>query len=98
MALARQHPPDRDVLRAAGGPRAPFDYAHTNSVNLDTDGDFLMSARNTWTIYKIDRETGNIRWRLGGKNSTFRLPPAARFAWQHDAHRRSDGAITVFDN
>ena len=21
-----------------------------------------------------------------------------RFAWQHDAHRRSDGAITVFDN
>ena len=81
-----------------GGPRAPFDYAHTNSVNLDTDGDFLMSARNTWTIYKIDRETGNIRWRLGGKRSTFRLPAAARFAWQHDAQRRSDGAITMFDN
>ena len=79
-------------------PRAPFDYVHANSVNLDTDGDFLMSARNTWAIYKIDRETGDIRWRLGGKESDFRLPAAARFAWQHDAHRRSDGAITVFDN
>jgi hypothetical protein len=79
-------------------PGTPFDYAHTNSVNLDTDGDFLMSARNTWAGYKIDRGTGRIVWRLGGKRSTFRLPRAARFAWQHDIHRRADGAITVFDN
>jgi hypothetical protein len=78
--------------------RAPFDYAHANSVNLDTDGDFLLSARNTWTVYKIDRGTGNISWRLGGKKSSFKLPAAARFAWQHDVHRRSDGTITLFDN
>ena len=25
-------------------------------------------------------------------------PAPAQFAWQHDAHRRADGAITVFDN
>jgi hypothetical protein len=79
-------------------PGTPFDYAHTNSVNPDLDGDFLMSARNTWTAYKIDRETGKILWRLGGKKSSFKLPRAARFAWQHDVHRRADGAITVFDN
>ena len=79
-------------------PRTPFDYVHTNSVNPDTDGDLLMSARNTWAAYKIDRETGRIRWRLGGKKSTFTLPRAARFAWQHDVQRRPDGAITVFDN
>jgi Arylsulfotransferase (ASST) len=78
--------------------RDPFDYAHANSVTLDTDGDFLMSARNTWAIYKIDRGTGSIHWRLGGKRSSFKLPRAARFAWQHDAQRRSDGAITLFDN
>jgi hypothetical protein len=76
----------------------PLDYAHANSVDVDIDGDFLLSARNTWTIYKIDRESGSIRWRLGGKQSTFKLPAAARFAWQHDARRRSDGAITMFDN
>jgi hypothetical protein len=80
-------------------PRAPFDYAHANSVNLDSDGDLLLSARNTWAAYKIDKETGRILWRLGGKHSTFKLPPAARFAWQHNVQRRaSDGAITVFDN
>jgi Arylsulfotransferase (ASST) len=79
-------------------PRNPFDYAHANAVDLDSDGDFLLSARNTWTIYKIDRATGSIRWRLGGKKSTFKLPADARFAWQHDVRRRSDGAITLFDN
>jgi hypothetical protein len=79
-------------------PGTPFDYAHTNAVNLDSDGDILMSARNTWTAYKIDRETGKIVWRLGGKRSTFKVARAAHFAWQHDVHRRSDGAITVFDN
>src|SRR5215218_2285984 len=84
--------------RPNGGRSHPFDYAHANSVDVDGDGDFLLSARNTWTVYKIDRETGRIRWRLGGRKSSFKLPPAARFAWQHDARRRADGAITVFDN
>jgi hypothetical protein len=79
-------------------PGSPFDYAHTNSVNLTADGDFLMSARNTWAGYKIDRGTGKIVWALGGKRSTFKLPRAAQFAWQHDIHQRSDGVITVFDN
>jgi hypothetical protein len=79
-------------------PRVPFDYAHANAAGLDSDGNFLLSARNTWTIYKIDRDTGNIRWRLGGKTSDFKLPPDAHFAWQHDVRRRSDGAITMFDN
>jgi hypothetical protein len=84
--------------RPTSSRKDPFDYAHSNSVTLDTDGDFLMSARNTWAIYKIDRETGKIRWRLGGKKSSYKLSRDARFAWQHDAQRRSDGAITLFDN
>lgn len=78
--------------------RIPFDYFHANSAGLDADGDILVSARNTWGIYKIDRLTGRLEWTLGGKRSTFKLPRAARFAWQHDARRRADGAITLFDN
>jgi hypothetical protein len=79
-------------------PNIPFDYFHANSVGLDRDGDILVSARNTWSVYKIDRITGRIVWTLGGKRSSFRMPGNARFAWQHDARRRADGAITVFDN
>lgn len=78
--------------------RVPHDYFHANSVALDADGDFLVSARNTWGVYKIDRATGAVEWTLGGKRSSFKLGPGARFAWQHDAQRHADGAITLFDN
>ena len=37
-------------------------------------------------------------WRLGGKESDFDMAPGAAFALQHDAERRADGAITLFDN
>jgi hypothetical protein len=79
-------------------PTVPWDYAHTNAVEVGPGGDLLMSARNTWTVYDIDRATGAIKWRLGGKRSNFKLGPGANFAWQHDARWRSDGALTVFDN
>ena len=76
----------------------PYDYFHINSIDEDTDGNLLVSARNTRAIYKIDRVTGEILWRLGGKRSDFAMGPGARFAWQHDARRRADGTITLFDN
>jgi hypothetical protein len=79
-------------------PRVPWDYVHANSVSVDTDGDLLVSARNTWAVYKLDRTTGRTDWVLGGRRSNFKLGSGARFAWQHDAQRRADGALTLFDN
>jgi hypothetical protein len=82
-------------------PRDPgriFDYFHINSIEIDHDGNLLVSARNTQTIYKISRRTGKILWRLGGKRSDFTLGRDVRFAWQHDARRQADGALTLFDN
>lgn len=76
----------------------PFDYIHANSVNRDTDGNLLVSARATHTIYKVNRKTGKIMWRLGGRKSTFKMGRGTRTAWQHDAHRRADGTISSFDN
>jgi hypothetical protein len=78
--------------------RVPHDYFHANSAGLDADGDVIVSARNTWGVYKIDRETGGIAWTLGGKRSTFKLGRGTRFAWQHDARRHADGTVTLFDN
>jgi hypothetical protein len=79
-------------------PGRVFDYFHVNSIEIDHDGNLLVSARNTHTIYKISRRTGRILWRLGGKRSDFTLGRGARFAWQHDGRRRPDGALTLFDN
>lgn len=82
----------------ASAPDEPYDFAHLNSVDIDLDGNLLISARHTDTIYKVDRDTGDIIWRLGGKNSDFTLPPDARFGSQHDVRRHRDGTITMFDN
>jgi len=79
-------------------PAGNVDYFHLNSIDVDFDGNLLLSARNTSTIYKVDRKSGAVLWRLGGKRSDFAVDPAASFAFQHDVRRLSDGTITIFDN
>jgi hypothetical protein len=82
------------------GPSAghPFDYFHVNSIDVATDGNLLVSARHTSTVYKIDRQTGAVIWRLGGKLSDFEMGPGTQFFWQHDARWQPDGSITLFDD
>jgi hypothetical protein len=76
----------------------PYDYIHLNSIDVEPNGNLLVSGRNTHALYEISRRTGKVVWRLGGKKSDFKLGPGARFAWQHDARRQPDGTITMFDN
>jgi Arylsulfotransferase (ASST) len=75
-----------------------IDYFHINSIDVDHDNNLLISARETSAVYKIDRKTGEIIWRLGGKRSDFEMGEGTRFAYQHDARRLPDGTISIFDN
>ncbi len=77
---------------------SPFDPFHINSVEVARDGSFLVDARNTWAAYDVDAHSGQVRWQLGGKHSTFKLGAGAGPAWQHDAREQPNGAITFFDN
>jgi hypothetical protein len=79
-------------------PEAPFDYFHINSIDVDHDSNLLVSARRTFAVYKVDRETGEVIWRLGGKESDFEMGPSTWMRYQHDARRQADGTITIFDN
>ena len=88
-------PPPKE---SAGAKAAPWDYFHINSIDVEPNGNFLISARNTHGIYELSRRTKKIVWRLGGKKSDFKMGPGTSFAWQHDARRQRDGTITVFDN
>ena len=89
---------DHVSMRESYAPvEANWDFFHINSVDLDNDGNLLVSSRSMQTIYKLDR-SGRILWRLGGKSSDFEIGPGANFAWQHDARRQPDGTFTVFDN
>lgn len=74
------------------------DYAHLNSVVIDSDQNFICSFRNLDTVLKIDRETGNILWKLGGISDDFGLTAEQKFSKQHDARITSDGYITIFNN
>ena len=78
--------------------RDPYDYFHINSVAEDADGNLLVGARRTSAVYKVDRESGEVIWRLGGKRSDFAMGEGARFAFQHDARPQPDDTITLFDN
>jgi hypothetical protein len=50
-------------------------------------------------ITKINRATGDIIWRLGGRNNQFTfLNDSIRFSHQHDIRRLPNGNITMFDN
>ena len=95
VALSESYLP---VPENEGTSKDPWDYFHVNSAEIDSDGNILISARHTSAIYKLNRHTRKIMWRLGGKKSTFTFGPGARFAWQHDARRQPDGTITLFDN
>jgi hypothetical protein len=79
-------------------PNSPLDYFHINSIETDFDGNFLISAKGTSTVYKVDRESAEILWRLGGKKSDFEMGEGTRTAFQHDARRQEGGTITIFDN
>ncbi len=80
------------------GSKKPFDYFHINSIDVDDDNNLLICARNTSGVYKIDRESGEVIWRLGGKKSDFEMGPDTQTAYQHDARRQRDGTISIFDN
>ncbi|MHB1949091.1 MAG: arylsulfotransferase family protein [Gammaproteobacteria bacterium] len=79
-----------------------WDPYHLNSIGLISDNlqDLLISGRNTWTIYRLNKPTGQFVWRLVGDGSgDFAIPnPAARFAWQHDVRYISSGMISLFDD
>jgi hypothetical protein len=78
---------------------SPWDAYHVNSIDLQGDGTFVVSMRNTFAVYKVDIKTGKIIWTLGGRHSDFKFKSGAKFEWQHDV-RLYPGTplMSVFDD
>jgi EmrB/QacA subfamily drug resistance transporter len=75
-----------------------YDAYHVNAVQILGNGKMLVSMRNTSAIYMVDISSGKILWTLGGKDSSFKIPKDAEFAWQHDAQMVNGDTVTMFDD
>ncbi|HLI32239.1 MAG TPA: arylsulfotransferase family protein [Solirubrobacteraceae bacterium] len=75
-----------------------WDPYHMNSVAEYGAHDLLISARNTWAIYKVARSDGSVLWQLGGRGSSIKLPADGAFYWQHDARPHGKTLISLFDD
>ena len=80
------------------------DAYHLNSIEPDGNG-YVLSFRHLDAVYRIDRATGDIDWKLGGVPRPESLAvigdplsPVSTFGGQHDARVLPDGTLTVFDD
>jgi hypothetical protein len=81
----------------------PFDFIHLNSLDVDEDGNILISARYTSALYKIDRSTGEVLFIFGGKGNQFEYVDEGSATlpgpdYPHDFRTRGNGKYSYFDN
>lgn len=76
-----------------------IDYVHGNTLELDSDGNLLTSFRNMESLTKINRQTGEVIWRLGGVSNQFTIiNDPIGWSRQHDIRRLPNGNISIYDN
>ena len=82
------------------------DYVHCNSIDIDAEGNLLLSSRHMDEITKIDHTTGEIIWRMGGSRSKNNMFAFANdtvgsftgFSHQHCVRWLPNGHLLMFDN
>src|SRR5262249_24999463 len=87
-----------------GGEGDPFHLNSLDAVN-DGTGDYVVSAQHLDPVFRIDRDTGDVLWKLGGaKPGTDPKPqltiigdPLGGPLRPHDA-RLNGNVLTMFDN
>lgn len=75
-------------------------FPHMNAVYVDEDGHILLSSRHLSEVTKINRQTGEIIWRLSGNNNqfTFNNDDLQGFRNQHAVSSTGKNRVMVFDN
>ncbi len=91
-----QHVPlSQSHERDPGNTKTFWDYFHGNSVSQDSDGNLIVSSRNTWGIFKINVKTGKTMWQVGAKaDSKLRTP----WCYQHDVTALGHDEYSLFDD
>lgn len=83
-----------------------FDPIHVNSIDMDSDNNLIVSVMAFGEIAKINRQTGEIIWIMGGRNNQFAFVNDSEgsayapqyFMYQHDVRRIDNGNILMIDD
>ena len=87
---------DLDSISRSG---AVVNWTHGNALDIDADGNLLVSFRSLSEVTKIDAQTGAVLWRMGGLANQFTFPGGAPpFARQHGLRVIGPGQLQVLDN
>ena len=75
-------------------------WTHGNALDLDADGNLLVSFRSLGEITKIDASTGSILWRMGGRRNEFTFvdTPLPAFSRQHGLRASPSQGLLILDN
>jgi hypothetical protein len=78
---------------------AHFDWTHANSLVLSEDGSaWYLGVRHFDALLKIDRESGDLLWTLGGPYSDFQATePGTELSHPH-LSQVEEGRALFFDN
>ena len=77
-----------------------INWTHGNAIDLDDDGNLLVSFRNLSEVTKIDTRTGAVVWRMGGAHNefTFENVNGPAFVHQHGVRAAGRGRLLLLDN
>jgi len=75
-------------------------WMHGNSIEIDVDGNIVVSNRAMSEVIKFNRTSGEIIWILGGPMNDFTFINDSLYGpnRQHDVRRLENGNIMIFDN
>jgi Arylsulfotransferase (ASST) len=94
------------VPAGAGTDASPADVYHCNSVDVNADGDVLISFRHMNSVLLVSKTTGDVVWKLSGtpynkdgaQILTIQGDSEGAFYLQHDARFQPNGDISLFDD
>lgn len=94
------------VPQGAGTDASPADVYHCNSIDVNANGDVLVSFRHMNSVLLVSKNTGNVVWKLSGtpynkdgaQILTIEGDPEVGFYMQHDARFQPNGNISLFDD
>ena len=88
---------DLDAADRTGG---NVNWTHGNSLDVDADGNLIVSFRNLGEITKINSVSGAVIWRMGGRRNQFTFPdsPTPAYLRQHGVRVAAPGTLMLLDN